>query len=313
MTYQSRWEELPLDVLYQQILSLEDPSQIFEFCYDPYINSKICQDKNGVIWKLLFQRDLSEFPVLKVKENLMDRYIEAIQKIKKLNTAQLSYFAAENGYEKLIQEIHPSDLSLSELDTALLGAANKGHIKIVKYLIENGADIHSSGEGALLLATEKGYLEVVKYLIEHGSDIHANDNEALRLAAESGHLDIVKYLINILTLEKNSTLGQISPKEEENVDFINDALRLAAYNARLKVVIYLLENGANIKIALDIAKQTKNKRLGNMLTKMLQKSTPKKEEILKQTNIQCLGTTKSGQRCCRKTKDGQSFCWSHNE
>ena len=38
MTYQSRWEKLPLDILYQQILILEDPLEILTFCYDPYIN-----------------------------------------------------------------------------------------------------------------------------------------------------------------------------------------------------------------------------------------------------------------------------------
>ena len=41
-----------------------------------------------------------------------------------------------------------------------------------------------------------GHLEVVKYLIERGADVHAdNDYYALRYSAGKGHLEVVKYLI----------------------------------------------------------------------------------------------------------------------
>ena len=40
----------------------------------------------------------------------------------------------------------------------------------------------------------RGHIEVVKYLVEHGADIHAVNEQALRLAKENGHIEIVKYL-----------------------------------------------------------------------------------------------------------------------
>jgi len=46
----------------------------------------------------------------------------------------------------------------------------------------------------LCWAAERGHLEVVKYLIENGANIHAADDYALRWAAYNGHLEIVKYL-----------------------------------------------------------------------------------------------------------------------
>jgi len=43
-------------------------------------------------------------------------------------------------------------------------------------------------------ATRKGYLKVVKYLVENGANIHARNDWTLRWAAINGHLKIVKYI-----------------------------------------------------------------------------------------------------------------------
>lgn len=61
-------------------------------------------------------------------------------------------------------------------DYTLRWAAKNGHLEVVKYLIEKGADI----DDAFQLAAKSGYLEVVKYLAEKGADIHAGNNYALR-------------------------------------------------------------------------------------------------------------------------------------
>lgn len=78
----------------------------------------------------------------------------------------------------------------------LRNASSEGHLKIVEYLIKNGADVHADEEGALKLAVFNGYLEIVKFLIENGADYHIDNNYILRLANEKNHLDIVKYLKN---------------------------------------------------------------------------------------------------------------------
>ena len=53
---------------------------------------------------------------------------------------------------------------------------------------------------ALCWASEDGHLDIVKYLVEHGANIHFNN--ALSWALEYGHLDVVKYLVNIMEKEK---------------------------------------------------------------------------------------------------------------
>lgn len=76
-------------------------------------------------------------------------------------------------------------------------ASNHGHLNIVKYLIENGANIHVNNEQALFFAAGKGNLDVVKYLIENGADIHANNEQALKTAAKYGRNEVVDYLSTV--------------------------------------------------------------------------------------------------------------------
>lgn len=47
---------------------------------------------------------------------------------------------------------------------------------MVKYLIEQGADIHIYDDYSLRLASEYEYLDIVQYSIENGANIHARDD-----------------------------------------------------------------------------------------------------------------------------------------
>ena len=58
-------------------------------------------------------------------------------------------------------------------------AAEYGHLEIVKFLLENGADLNGNEGAALSMASCNGHLDVVKFLIEMGVDIHADNNQAL--------------------------------------------------------------------------------------------------------------------------------------
>ena len=72
------------------------------------------------------------------------------------------------------------------LDKELVNKASVGDLTIVKYLIEDGADVNAMNGMALMYACNYNHLDVVKVLIEAGSDIHAQEDKALIVASEWG-------------------------------------------------------------------------------------------------------------------------------
>ena len=67
-------------------------------------------------------------------------------------------------------------------------------VNTIKYLVDNGADIHAYDDGALSYAAEYGNLETVKYLVEQGANIHANNDYSLKW----GLPKVIKYLKSLI-------------------------------------------------------------------------------------------------------------------
>lgn len=85
--------------------------------------------------------------------------------------------------------------------TPLRAACYDGHLDIVKFLIENGADIEIAnrhGHTCLMIACYKGHLEIARFLIECGADVNRKSvkgNTALHDCADSGSLEIMELLL----------------------------------------------------------------------------------------------------------------------
>jgi len=138
-------------------------------------------------------------------------------------------YCGEDVYEvEPIGEIYEEEGSPKKFKAHALNLKYFGKIndmKVVKYLVENGADIHADEDYALRWSALNGHLEVVKYLVEIGADIYARDNYALKYSAINGHLDIVKYLV----------------ENGADIHVDNCPLRLSAENYHYKVMKYLKE------------------------------------------------------------------------
>ena len=147
--------------------------------------------------------------------------------------------------------------------TPLHFAAFKGDVKIIKLLIENGADIftktkrelnifHYSAQGNR--PTSLMYFYLKYYFFAKPKDqkiidlIKAKDSGGstpLHWAAYSNAEDILLYLINL----------KIFPNEEERLNFINQtdkqgftALHLSVSSKSIRIVMKLLQSGANSEI-----------------------------------------------------------------
>ena len=142
-----------------------------------------------------------------------------------------------------------------DADGALSYASRGGHLDVVKWLIANGAAIRADDDLPVGWASQKGYLDIVKYLVEKGADIHADGEFALREAAEQGHVPVVKYL-----LERGADIHA----------YDDYSLIYATYAGHLPVVKYLLENGADIhnQKALKFAKEKGHTEIVKLLNNL---------------------------------------------
>ena len=144
---------------------------------------------------------------------------------------------------KTIQVIDAAD---EEGFTPLFQASYYGHTEVVKYLVQNGANVNaesnqkdrrSEGINGLIIGCEKGYEKIVKLLILYGADIdHQTQNgvDCAYLAAQFNNLKILK-----LILPTNPHL--VSRRVHKGLTI----LHTAAYYGYYEVLKYILEQNNN--------------------------------------------------------------------
>jgi len=109
-------------------------------------------------------------------------------------------------------------------NTALIEASKYGFVKIVKLLIEYGADLDARnymGNSALMVATLNRNIEVVRILIENGATVDLvdkNNDTPLLIASAKGYFEIVELLLK-------------AQANIHHVDFDNENAFILAMNA----------------------------------------------------------------------------------
>jgi len=104
--------------------------------------------------------------------------------------------AARNGnLVQLSQLVQATKYQSTSLNPVLLEASSYGRIKVIQYLIAQGADDYS---GALVYASLRNQILAVRYLLKHG-DEHINDQDLLlaRLAATSSDSTEAEFFLHV--------------------------------------------------------------------------------------------------------------------
>lgn len=156
------------------------------------------------------------------------------------------HFAARGGHLEMVKFLIEGGANINSVDnytfTALDLAIFGGKWDAVKFFVESGADINlkqCNGRTPLHLAAKWGHLDTVKLLVKCGADVDIVNNYGktpLLLAAWDGHLDIVKFLVEFG--------ADANIKEVTGIT----ALHLATWEGHWNVAKYLVEQGADVRI-----------------------------------------------------------------
>jgi ankyrin repeat-rich membrane spanning protein len=214
--------------------------------------------------------------------------IDLLQKAlsKKDSQEELWFRAAKKGYVKTIQALRAELLNVDAVDpsygaTALIYAARKGHVDVVKDLIGARAKVDvqdENGETALMKAVRSGYVEIVKDLLEAGANKGLTNNEGKKvfdLVVYNGDIQGLLYPEVKKTWFKSVNDGDLAAIQSAidayswliNLQDDNGmtALMWAAKNRNKDIIAALLENflidknlrNAHGKTALDYAEEVK--------------------------------------------------------
>ena len=128
--------------------------------------------------------------------------------------------------------------------TALHSASFRGHLHVVRYLLQHGVDVNirnAEDFTSLLLASMEGHREVVQCLLDHDADLELPDKwhySPLILAAYNGYIEIIRLL-----LEHNA---DVNSQDEYGRTALHHTIRSDRFMTdRPQIVRLLLKNGAN--------------------------------------------------------------------
>ncbi|XP_022247672.1 ankyrin repeat domain-containing protein 17-like isoform X2 [Limulus polyphemus] len=159
-------------------------------------------------------------------------------------------YACAGGHEEVVRVLLESGANVEDHNenghTPLMEAASAGHVGVAKILVEHGASINTHSnefkESALTLACYKGHLEMVRFLLEAGADQEHKTDEmhtALMEASMDGHVEVAKLLLD--------SGAQVNMP----ADSFESPLTLAACGGHVELATLLLERGANIEEVND--------------------------------------------------------------
>ena len=164
---------------------------------------------------------------------------------------ELIRFASTGDMNSLMQSLEATAIDLQVNDRHLISllcyhASSKGQLAVVSYLLEKGSlkdmlDVEASC--GLHAAAKFGHVEIVKFLVERGADVDQltydgpdhNKYTPLHVAAIAGRLSVVEYLV-----AHGATI------DIECTGWLRTPLMEAAGYGSLSIVQFLIEKGASI-------------------------------------------------------------------
>jgi ankyrin repeat protein len=129
------------------------------------------------------------------REGNLEKVKECIERGANIHTkVDALYSSAYNGQLEVLKCL----IDKGAIDVGiLLPASDRGHLEVVRFLLETYKSIYKKHiDFALIYSALSDNYDLIKYLIEQGANINANDNEALEYASKFHKVGVVLYLLN---------------------------------------------------------------------------------------------------------------------
>lgn len=215
-----------------------DNKHILECCVE-YENIEILKFLYEKGWDIHYNDEHLFISSLKVSYYLVEFFVERNANVFAQNRKAINYIISKGNlsYLKIFVE-HGIDIHFDD-EYILRSCIDIRQYKyfsvyltfnIIKFLIENKADIHCLDDQPLRLACSHGYFDIAKLLVENNANVHCLDDQPLISACFCGYFDIVKLLV------ENG--ADISAREYE-------VIKNAINNKKIDILKYLLENCKN--------------------------------------------------------------------
>ena len=131
-----------------------------------------------------------------VKEYINEKFIEDSDPIKDMNIGIM------HDIRKFVKKVEGMDFGNKEM--LLLYCAKYDKNEFVKFLINDGANIHAYKDIALSWAVQNKNLELAKFLIDKGANVNVNEPYTLlSVAMYNEDKDMIKLLKDNGVIEKN--------------------------------------------------------------------------------------------------------------
>ena len=87
---------------------------------------------------------------------------------------------------------------MEENDRTIIDSIQDNNLNEVKIAIRNGVNFRILGDFPLRLSAHRGHLDILKCLVEAGADIHSNNDEALKDSISQNHTEIIDYINSLV-------------------------------------------------------------------------------------------------------------------
>ncbi|XP_025159696.1 ankyrin repeat domain-containing protein 17 isoform X2 [Harpegnathos saltator] len=159
--------------------------------------------------------------------------------------------ASYKGHLEMVRLLLEADASqkydINDLNMALVVTSIGGYIEVARLLLDSGAQVDTetdSAESSLLLAAWRGHTELVKLLLDRGANINKTNIQgynSLMQASRAGHMETVALL-----LSEGAIVNTQNNKTSET------ALILACHGGFLRVVEYLIKTDIDINMGYAV-------------------------------------------------------------